>query len=118
MIDLFRIHEQRVASFFRGFFGELIREHEEFSLMGSTYLLIAALLAVEIFPRNVAAAAIGFTVIGDATAAMVGKRVGKAPILQQDARGRGRRPGRLPAVGRGADARAVRCRGGWRWLAR
>ena len=87
VIDLFRIHERRVRSLFRGFFGELIREHEEFSLMGSTYLLIAALLAIEIFPRNIAAAAIGFTVVGDATAAMVGRRWGRRPFFNKTLEG-------------------------------
>jgi dolichol kinase len=87
VIDLFRIHERRVKNFFRGFFGQLIREHEEFSLMGSTYLLIGSLLAIEIFPRNIAAAAIGFTVIGDATAAMVGKRWGRRPFFKKTIEG-------------------------------
>lgn len=87
VIDLFRIHERRVKSLFRGFFGELIREHEEFSLMGSTYLLIGSLLAIEIFPRNIAAAAIGFTVIGDATAAMVGRRWGRRPFFKKTLEG-------------------------------
>jgi dolichol kinase len=72
-IDLFRIHERRARRFFRKFFGELIREHERWSLLGSTYLLIAALLAIEIFPLPVAAAALGFTVLGDSLAALVGK---------------------------------------------
>jgi glycerol-3-phosphate acyltransferase PlsY len=45
--------------------------------MGSTYLLIAALLAVEIFPQPVAATAIGFTVVGDSVAALVGKAWGR-----------------------------------------
>jgi dolichol kinase len=76
-IDLLRIHERRVARFFREFFGQMIREHERISLLGSTYLLIAALLAVEIFPLPIAAAALGFTVLGDALAAMVGKGWGR-----------------------------------------
>ena len=76
-IDLLRIHEHRVGRFFREFFGEMIREHERISLLGSTYLLIAALLAVEIFPRPVAAAALGFTVLGDTFAALVGKAWGR-----------------------------------------
>lgn len=76
-IDLLRIHEDRVRRFFRDFFGQMIRDHERFSLLGSTYLLIAALLAVEIFPRPVAAAAIGFTVLGDSFAALVGKAWGR-----------------------------------------
>src|SRR6185295_18419686 len=68
LIDLLRIHENRTRRFFRTFFGELIREHEQFNLLGSTYLLIASLLAVEIFERPVAAAAIGFTILGDGMA--------------------------------------------------
>jgi len=66
-----------VRRFFRDFFGQMIRQHELSSLMGSTYLLIAALLAVEIFPQPVAAAAIGFTVVGDSVAALVGKAWGR-----------------------------------------
>jgi len=77
VIDLLRIHEDRVRQFFRDFFGQMIRAHERFSLLGSTYLLIAALLAVEIFPRPVAAAALGFTVLGDSFAALVGKAWGR-----------------------------------------
>jgi dolichol kinase len=76
-IDVARLHERRVRQFFRSFFGELLREHERFNLLGSTYLLLAALLAVELFPRPMAAAAIGFTVVGDAAAALVGRAIGR-----------------------------------------
>jgi dolichol kinase len=76
-VDLVRLHDRRVKRFFRTFLGELIREHEEFNLLGSTYLLLAALLAIELFPRPMAAAAIGFTVLGDAFAAMVGRAWGR-----------------------------------------
>ena len=76
-IDLLRIHENRVRRFFKSFLGEMIREHEAFSLLGSTYLLIAGLLAIEIFPRSVAGAALGFTVLGDSFAALVGKAWGR-----------------------------------------
>lgn len=86
-LDLLRIHDQKVKHFFRTFFGGLIREHEQFGLLGSTYLLIAALLAIEIFPREVAAAAIGFTVLGDAFAAMVGKAWGRTPFFRKTLEG-------------------------------
>ena len=76
-LDMARLHERRVRRFFRTFFGELIREHEQFNLLGSTYLLLAALLAIELFPRPMAAAAIGFTVLGDAFAAIVGRAWGR-----------------------------------------
>src|SRR5258707_13584621 len=54
VVDVVRIHDHRVTRFFSRFFGELIREHEKFNLLGSTYLLLAALLAGESFPRPVA----------------------------------------------------------------
>jgi len=76
-IDVLRIHERRVRTFFRLFFGEMIRRHERLSLLGSTYLLLAALIAVEVFPQPVAAAALGFTVLGDATSALVGRGWGR-----------------------------------------
>jgi len=86
-IDLIRIHDRRVRRFFREFFGGMIREHERFNLLGSTYLLIAALLAVEIFPRPVAAAALGFTILGDGTAALVGKRWGRTRFFNKTLEG-------------------------------
>lgn len=86
-IDVMRIHDHRVRNFFRHFFGELIREHERFNLLGSTYLVIAALLAVEIFPQPVAAAALGFTVLGDGMAALVGKGWGRTRFFNKTLEG-------------------------------
>ena len=86
-IDVVRIHDHRVRRFFVRFFGELIREHEHFNLLGSTYLLIAALLAVEIFPQRVAAAALGFTVLGDGVAALVGKGWGRRRFFKKSLEG-------------------------------
>lgn len=86
-LDVLRIQDDRARRFFRQFFGELIREHERFNLLGSTYLLLAALLAIEIFPRPVAAAAVGFTVLGDAFAAIVGKAWGRTRLGRKSLEG-------------------------------
>jgi glycerol-3-phosphate acyltransferase PlsY len=86
-IDVIRIHDRRVQQFFRHFFGELMREHESFTLLGSTYLLIAALLAVEMFPQRMAAAAVGFTVLGDGIAALVGKGWGRTRFFHKSLEG-------------------------------
>ena len=86
-IDLVRIHERRVREFFRVFFGELIRDHEQWSLLGSTYLLIAALLAIEIFPWPVAAAALGFTIVVDSLAALVGRAWGSRRFFHKSLEG-------------------------------
>src|SRR5262249_6556723 len=76
-LDVLRIHERRVRTFFRQFFGELLREHERMSLLGSTYLLLAALIAIEVFPQPVAGVALGYTVLGDAMGAVVGRAWGR-----------------------------------------
>lgn len=86
-VDLLRLHEARVRRFFARFLGELIREHEQFGLLGSTYLLLAALLAIEIFPAPVAAAALGFTVLGDAFGALVGRAYGRTRFFRKSVEG-------------------------------
>src|SRR5262245_32927102 len=80
VIDVIRVHEPRVRQFFKTFFGGMIRDHERTTLLGSTYLLLATLLAIEIFPLPIAAAAIGFTVLGDGLAAVVGKAWGRTRV--------------------------------------
>jgi dolichol kinase len=86
-LDVLRLHEQRVKRLFRDFLGGMLREHEELGLLGSTYLLLAALLAVDLFPRPVAAAALGFTVLGDGFAAIVGKAWGRTRIFRKTVEG-------------------------------
>src|SRR5262249_23320807 len=86
-LDVLRINHQRVRGFFRQFFGELIREHESFNLLGSTYLVLAALLAVEILPQPLAGAALGFTILGDGFAAIVGKAYGRRRLFNKTIEG-------------------------------
>ena len=86
-LDVLRLQEQRVKRLFRDILGGMLREHEEMGLLGSTYLLLAALLAVGLFPRPVAAAALGFTVLGDGFAAIVGKAWGRTRIFRKTLEG-------------------------------
>jgi len=87
IVDLMRLHDRRVKGLVMRYFGPLIRKHEKQNLLGSTYLLLAALLAFEIFPRPIAAAAIGMTVLGDGVAAIVGKAYGRTPIFSKSVEG-------------------------------
>jgi dolichol kinase len=80
-IEVFRLHHPRIRNVFRHFFGELLRNHEEVSLLGSTYLLIALLLTLHLFEKPVAVLALGFLIIGDTVAAIVGKSIGKIHLL-------------------------------------
>jgi glycerol-3-phosphate acyltransferase PlsY len=86
-VDMVRIHDHRVKAFFSRFFGRMIRSHERTNLLGSTYLLLAALLAIELFPRPVAAAALGFTVLGDGIAAVIGKAYGRPRVFGKSLEG-------------------------------
>jgi len=86
-IDLLRIHDRRTRQFFAEFFGGMIREHEQFNLLGSTYLLIASLLSLEIFPQPVAAAALGFTVLGDGLAGLAGRAWGRTRFFHKTLEG-------------------------------
>ena len=80
-IEVFRLNHPRTRHVFRHFFGELIRNHEEASLLGSTYLLIACLLTIHLFPKPVAVLALSFLIVGDTVAAIVGKSIGRIPLF-------------------------------------
>jgi dolichol kinase len=76
-VDLLRLSDHRLRSFFLRLFRSVIRPHEEEHLLGSTHYMIAALLSVVVFDHAVAIAALAFLVLGDALAAIVGKRFGR-----------------------------------------
>ena len=80
-IEVFRLNHPRTRHVFRHFFGELLRNHEEASLLGSTYLLIACLLTIHLFPKDVAVLALCFLILGDTVAAIVGKSIGRVRMF-------------------------------------
>jgi dolichol kinase len=77
IVDLAKIHQPKVRSYFTAFFGHLIRRHERTGITGSTYMVVSALLASYLFEREVAAAALVFLTVGDTLAAVVGKAWGR-----------------------------------------
>ena len=76
-IEVFRLNHPRTRFIFRHFFGELLRNHEEATLLGSTYLLIACWLSIHLFSEPVAVLALLFLIVGDTVAAIVGKSTGR-----------------------------------------
>jgi dolichol kinase len=75
-VDLLRLTDHRLRRFFLRLFRSVIRPHEEEHLLGSTHYMIAALLSVVIFDHEIAIAALAYLVLGDAAAAIIGKRFG------------------------------------------
>ena len=63
----------------------IIYEHKQ--LLGSTYLLIASVVTIEIFSEPIAVAALGALILGDSAAALVGKTIGRARIFGKSIEG-------------------------------
>jgi dolichol kinase len=57
--------------------GAMLRPHEHTRVAGATYMVVAYLLAVVLFPRSIAVAAMLYNALGDAAAALVGRRWGR-----------------------------------------
>ncbi len=62
------------------FFHKLYRENEKDRLSGNVFFLMGAIIAISVFSKEIAIAAILMTMIGDAFAAIFGKRFGKTWI--------------------------------------
>jgi dolichol kinase len=86
-IDVVRLHEPRVRTFFFYIFGKIVRDHERFNLLGSTYLLLAALICSFAFDRPIAIASMTFLIVGDAAAAIVGRAIGRTKIFGKSVEG-------------------------------
>jgi dolichol kinase len=86
-IEVFRLNHLPTRNVFRHFFGELLRNHEEVSLLGSTYLLIACLLSIHLVPKPIAVLALAFLIVGDTMAAIVGKWLGRVRIFDKTLEG-------------------------------
>jgi len=77
-VDLLRRYHSGLAALFRKlFFGRVLREREERSLMGSTYFLLASSLIVVLFPETIAIVSLLILILSDTCAALVGKGIGK-----------------------------------------
>lgn len=90
-MDLYRYHNPSFGNFFYKIFGFLLREHEKDhdkrNLNGATYVLIAAVLTVLIFPKVIAVTAFAILIISDISAALIGRRFGKIKFLSKSLEG-------------------------------
>ncbi|KPJ59606.1 MAG: hypothetical protein AMJ46_10310 [Latescibacteria bacterium DG_63] len=80
-LDVLRLNVPRVRDFFYSIFGEMVRKHESISLLGSTSMVISALLAVYCFEKNIAVAAMLFLTVGDSMAGLIGSRYGRTRVF-------------------------------------
>jgi len=86
-VDVVRLHLPPVRTVFYFLFGPILREHERFNLLGSTYLILAALICTYAFEQPIAVTALAFLVVGDTMAALVGRAIGRVRILDKTLEG-------------------------------
>ena len=86
-IDFGRYFIPSLRNWFHSWFGWLLRQHESDHgrkrLNGATYVLISALLCVLFFPKPIMITAFLVLVLGDLTAALVGRRFGKHKLFRK-----------------------------------
>ena len=86
-LDVVRLQITPARTVFYYIFGRIVRDHERFNLLGSTYVFLAALICAYAFQKDVAVAALAYLVIGDTMAALVGRRWGRVRILDKSLEG-------------------------------
>lgn len=87
-VDLLRRFHRGVATLFdRFFFGNVLREREKRSFMGSTYFLFSALLSLLLFPKSIAIASLLILSLSDTCAALVGKGLGRVRMGEKTLEG-------------------------------
>ena len=82
LVELGKWKSPRFRELFFRVFSPLLRTHErQGAITGATYYLISALLCIHFFDKALAIVCIFFMVLGDMSAALVGKRWGKTKLI-------------------------------------
>ncbi|OGV26320.1 MAG: dolichol kinase [Ignavibacteria bacterium RIFOXYA2_FULL_37_17] len=85
LVDYGRYYSKPLAEIINKFFGIIMRKHEfdakKKNLNGATYVLISAVIVVLIFPKVFVVTAFAVLIIGDISAALVGRKYGKTKFL-------------------------------------
>lgn len=79
--ELLRFRASGINRWFFLHFRQLLRETEVSRLTGTSYMLIASLVAFLVFQRDIAVLALSFLSVGDALATIAGKQIGKRKLL-------------------------------------
>jgi dolichol kinase len=91
LMDVSRFMSPKIGRYFNLLFGFLLRKHEldkkKRNLNGATYVLIAALLSVILFPKVIFLTAFPILIISDSTAALIGRKWGKHKFLAKSLEG-------------------------------
>ena len=82
-----RRHIRVVQSLTSQYLNTILRTHENQSMTGAFYVVLATLLSVMIFEHTVAALSVAIMILSDTFAALVGRKFGQISILDKSLEG-------------------------------
>lgn len=84
IIDIIRLRNRGLwRNYIKKIIGPIVRTHElEGDFTGASYILLSFTLTIALFSKPVAIAAIAFIIVGDAFAALIGRKFGKKPFYK------------------------------------
>ncbi len=78
IIDIGRLRNWKLWHYLKGILLPIIREHEmKGDFTGASYILVTSCLAIALFAKPVALAALAFIMVGDPASAIIGRRYGR-----------------------------------------
>ncbi len=83
MVEWLRRKSPGFRRIFNRYLSSLLRDREQYQLTGATYLIMGFLLAVLLFPRQVAIFGMLVVAVSDALAAVVGRTWGRHRIFRE-----------------------------------
>jgi glycerol-3-phosphate acyltransferase PlsY len=86
-VDLVRLMVPDINRWFLWLFKPVLREKEVSHLTGASYMLLASIIALLAFPRDIAVLALSFLAVGDAVATLVGQWAGRRKLLGKSLEG-------------------------------
>ncbi|MCK4343572.1 MAG: hypothetical protein KAY37_17810 [Phycisphaerae bacterium] len=87
LVEIFRHTNSRFRAFFKLCVGFMVRRSEWSRISGATYVLVAALLSIWLFPMPIAIAVLFILSISDSAASLIGLRYGRNRFLGKSVAG-------------------------------
>ena len=90
-VDYGRYYHKTLSILVDKVFGFMMRKHEKDSkkknLNGATYVLLSAVIVIFLFPKVFVVTAFAVLIIGDSSAALIGRKFGKTKFLMKSLQG-------------------------------
>jgi dolichol kinase len=89
--DIARLLVPSFSTYYKSYFGFLLRRHETRQtrprLNGATYVLLSAIICIWLFPKVIVITSFAILIISDSAAALIGRRFGRHPFRNKSVEG-------------------------------